>query len=246
MEYFHLLFLFLLQESIFPDMRSRYPGVDFGFQGRQAETQESMSSLKLYGFFSMLLIYVLLAIPFRSYSQPLLVMAVIPFGAAGALYGHLMMGYGLSVMSIMGIVALAGVVVNDSLILVDFANRQRREKKMSAHDAIISAGIRRFRPILLTTLTTFGGLAPMVFETSRQAQFIAPMAVSLGFGILFTTFVCLLVLPALYIMLSNVLDKLGFSDVEGNDSVGGDAVVSAAVGSNGGSAIDVQDATAKA
>ena len=147
-------------------------------------------------------------------------MAVIPFGAAGALYGHLMMGYGLSVMSIMGIVALAGVVVNDSLILVDFANRQRRDKKMSAHDAIISAGIRRFRPILLTTLTTFGGLAPMVFETSRQAQFIAPMAVSLGFGILFTTFVCLLVLPALYIMLSNVLDKLGLSDVVETDEAG--------------------------
>ncbi|TNC87598.1 MAG: multidrug transporter AcrB [Thalassolituus sp.] len=205
----------LLNESVFPDLRSRYPGIDFGFEGRQAETQESMSSLKLYGFFSMLLIYVLLAIPFRSYAQPLLVMAVIPFGAAGALYGHLLMGYGLSVMSIMGIVALAGVVVNDSLILVDFANRQRRDKGMSAHDAIISAGIRRFRPILLTTLTTFGGLAPMVFETSRQAQFIAPMAVSLGFGILFTTFVCLLVLPSLYIMLSNTLDALGLSDVEG-------------------------------
>ena len=205
----------LLNESVFPDLRSRYPGIDFGFEGRQAETQESMSSLKLYGFFSMLLIYVLLAIPFRSYAQPLLVMAVIPFGAAGALYGHLLMGYGLSVMSIMGIVALAGVVVNDSLILVDFANRQRRDKGMSAHDAIISAGIRRFRPILLTTLTTFGGLAPMVFETSRQAQFIAPMAVSLGFGILFTTFVCLLILPSLYIMLSNTLDALGLSDVEG-------------------------------
>ena len=207
----------LLNESVFPDLRSRYPGIDFGFEGRQAETQESMSSLKLYGFFSMLLIYVLLAIPFRSYAQPLLVMAVIPFGAAGALYGHLLMGYGLSVMSIMGIVALAGVVVNDSLILVDFANRQRRDKGMSAHDAIISAGIRRFRPILLTTLTTFGGLAPMVFETSRQAQFIAPMAVSLGFGILFTTFVCLLVLPSLYIMLSNTLDALGLSDVEGGN-----------------------------
>lgn len=203
----------LLRETIFPDLRSQYPSVDFGFEGRQARTQESMSSLKLYGFFSMLLIYVLLAIPFRSYAQPLLVMAVIPFGAAGALYGHLLMGYGLSVMSIMGIVALAGVVVNDSLILVDFANRQRRDKGMSAQDAIVSAGVRRFRPILLTTLTTFGGLAPMVFETSRQAQFIAPMAVSLGFGILFTTFVCLLVLPALYIMLSNTLDRWGLNDM---------------------------------
>lgn len=116
-----------------------------------------------------------------------------------------MLGYGLSIMSIMGVVALAGVVVNDSLILVDYANRLNRRDKLAPYEAIVRAGVRRFRPILLTTLTTFGGLAPMVFETSRQAQFITPMAVSLGFGILFTTFVCLLVLPALYLLLSNFL-----------------------------------------
>jgi multidrug efflux pump subunit AcrB len=132
-------------------------------------------------------------------------MMVIPFGAGGAFLGHMMLGYSLSLMSIMGIVALAGVVVNDSLILVDYANRQRKEQGLDAWQAVRDAGVRRFRPILLTTLTTFGGLAPMVFETSRQAQFITPMAVSLGFGILFTTFVCLLVLPALYVMLGNCL-----------------------------------------
>ena len=152
----------------------------------------------------MFLIYVLLAIPFRSYSQPLLIMMVIPFGAVGAMMGHLMLGYGLSMMSIMGIVALAGVVVNDSLILITYANQRRREFNRTAVEAAVDAGVRRFRPILLTTLTTFGGLSPMVFETSRQAQFITPMAVSLGFGILFTTFVCLLVLPALYVLLDRI------------------------------------------
>ena len=167
-----------------------------------------MDALKLYGGFSLLLIYALLAIPFKSYSQPLLVMAIIPFGSVGAILGHLLLGADLSIMSIMGIVALAGVVVNDSLILVDYAN-QRLATGLSVVDAIAEAGVRRFRPILLTTLTTFGGLAPMVFETSRQAQFITPMAVSLGFGILFTTFVCLLILPAFYVILMQFLQKRG-------------------------------------
>jgi multidrug efflux pump subunit AcrB len=177
-----------------------------GFRGRQADTKETMDSLKVYGAFSLLLIYSLLAIPFKSYSQPLLVMAIIPFGAVGAILGHLILGEDLSIMSIMGIVALAGVVVNDSLILVDYANKKVAEG-LSLIDSIVDAGVRRFRPILLTTLTTFGGLAPMVFETSRQAQFITPMAVSLGFGILFTTFVCLLILPAFYLILGEFLLK---------------------------------------
>ncbi|ASP40111.1 multidrug transporter AcrB [Bacterioplanes sanyensis] len=199
----------VLQQDVFVDLRSKYPRVDFGFRGRQADTEESKQSLIVYGLFSMLLIYVLLAIPFRSYSQPLLILMVIPFGAVGAMIGHLMLGYGLSIMSIMGIVALAGVVVNDSLILVTYANQRRREGGRSALEAAVDAGVRRFRPILLTTLTTFGGLSPMVFETSRQAQFITPMAVSLGFGILFTTFVCLLVLPSLYVLLDKIHAAMG-------------------------------------
>jgi len=196
----------VLREDIFPQMREAYPDIHIGFRGRQADTSETVDSLMVYGGFSLLLIYSLLAIPFKSYAQPMLVMAIIPFGAVGAVLGHLILGEDLSVMSIMGIVALAGVVVNDSLILVDFANKKVAEG-MTVVDAITEAGVRRFRPIILTTLTTFGGLAPMVFETSRQAQFITPMAVSLGFGILFTTFVCLLVLPSFYMLLGQFLQK---------------------------------------
>ena len=196
----------VLRDDIFPQFKQKYPNVDVGFRGRQADTSETITSLKIYGAFALLLIYSLLAIPFKSYSQPILIMAIIPFGAVGAVLGHMILGQDLSVMSIMGIVALAGVVVNDSLILVDYANKKVAEG-LSVADAIIEAAVRRFRPILLTTLTTFGGLAPMVFETSRQAQFITPMAVSLGFGILFTTFVCLLVLPAFYLILGNWLNR---------------------------------------
>lgn len=198
----------VLQQEAFADLRAKYPSLNIEFRGRQADTADSMSNLQLYGFFAMLLIYVLLAIPFRSYSQPLLIMAVIPFGAVGAVIGHMLLGFSMSVMSVMGIVALAGVVVNDSLILIDYANRRRLESDLTAREAISEAGIRRFRPILLTTLTTFGGLAPMVFETSRQAQMITPMAVSLGFGILFTTFICLLMLPATYLLLDRARDKV--------------------------------------
>lgn len=196
----------VLRNEIFPQLRERYPNIDIGFRGRQADTQEILTSLMLYGAFSLLLIYSLLAIPFKSYSQPMLVMAIIPFGAVGAILGHMLLGEDLSVMSIMGIVALSGVVVNDSLILVDYANKKVAEG-LTIKAAIADAGVRRFRPILLTTLTTFGGLAPMVFETSRQAQFITPMAVSLGFGILFTTFVCLLILPSFYLILGEFLQK---------------------------------------
>jgi multidrug efflux pump subunit AcrB len=151
---------------------------------------------------AMIAIYFLLAIPFRSYSQPLIVMLAIPFGVVGAVLGHLLMGYSLSLMSMMGIVALSGVVVNDSLVLIDYANRQRLEGA-SALTAICAAGTRRFRPIILTTLTTFGGLAPMIFETSRQARFLIPMALSLGFGILFATLITLLLVPSLYLLIED-------------------------------------------
>src|SRR5690606_28163429 len=198
----------VLQQEAFADLRAKYPSLNIEFRGRQADTADSMSNLQLYGFFAMLLIYVLLAIPFRSYSQPLLIMAVIPFGAVGAVIGHMLLGFSMSVMSVMGIVALAGVVVVASLILIDCANRRRLESDLTAREAILEARIRRFRPILLTTLTAFGGLAQMVFETSRQAQMITPMAVSLGFGILFTTFICLLMLPATYLLLDRARDKV--------------------------------------
>ncbi|MGJ8678902.1 efflux RND transporter permease subunit [Paraglaciecola sp.] len=190
-----------VQEQLVPELAARYPTLKLVFAGDQEKIAESVSSLELGTGFALTAIYILLAIAFRSYGQPLLVMAVIPFGAVGAILGHLLLGYSLSVVSLMGMLALAGIVVNDSLILVEYANQQR-EKGVAAFEAIMLACQRRFRPIILTTLTTFGGLAPMVFETSRQAQFVVPMAVSLGFGIIFTTFICLLMLPSLYMAFS--------------------------------------------
>ncbi len=142
--------------------------------------------------------FTLLAIPFRSYVQPLIVMSTIPFGFVGAVGGHLIMGYELSLISMFGIIALSGVVVNDSLVLIDSANRYRRSG-MGAEAAIVAASQRRFRPILLTSLTTFFGLMPMIFESSVQARFLVPMAISLGFGVLFATVVVLLVVPVLYL-----------------------------------------------
>ncbi len=197
-----------LNSTILPELAQVYPGLAYGYQGRQADMKESMQSL-VGGFaLAMLAIYFLLAIPFRSYSQPLIVMIAIPFGIVGAILGHLLMGYNLSLMSMMGIVALSGVVVNDSLVLIDFANRQQRDGASPA-EAIRIAGLRRFRPIVLTTLTTFGGLAPMIFETSRQARFMIPMALSLGFGILFATVITLILVPCLYLLTDDIHQWVG-------------------------------------
>jgi multidrug efflux pump subunit AcrB len=192
-----------LDETILPQLVRDYPGLTHGYEGRQADMKESMQSL--VGGFAMavLAIYFLLAIPFRSYTQPLIVMISIPFGIVGAVLGHLLMGYNLSVMSMMGVVALAGVVVNDSLVLIDYANR-RRQAGDRPREAVRTAGVRRFRPILLTTLTTFGGLSPMIFETSRQARFMIPMALSLGYGILFATVISLVLVPCLYVIVEDV------------------------------------------
>ncbi len=202
-----------LNSTILPDLARDYPGLSYGYQGRQADMKESMSSL-IGGFvLSMLSIYFLLAIPFRSYSQPLIVMIAIPFGIVGAVLGHLLMGYNLSLMSMMGIVALSGVVVNDSLVLIDYANRKRQEGSGPA-EAIRIAGLRRFRPIVLTTLTTFGGLAPMIFETSRQARFMIPMALSLGFGILFATVITLVLVPCLYLLIEDIRQWVGHGKLQ--------------------------------
>jgi multidrug efflux pump subunit AcrB len=157
---------------------------------------------------AIVVIYAMLAVPFNSFIQPMIIMMSIPFGIVGAVIGHLIMGYSLSVMSMFGVVALSGVVINDSLVLIDFANREHRSE-MNTHDAIYSAGIQRFRPILLTTLTTFGGLAPMIFETSRQARFLIPMAVSLGFGIVFATLITLMLVPCLYLIVDDLKHLFG-------------------------------------
>lgn len=191
-----------VKNYLVPELEGRYSGLKIVFGGNQEEIAESVSRLELGAGFALAGIYVLLAIAFRSYLQPLIIMAIIPFGAVGAVLGHMALGFGLSVVSLMGMLALAGVVVNDSLILVEYANK-KIEQGYSALEAAKEACRRRIRPILLTTITTFFGLAPMVFETSRQAQFVVPMAVSLGFGILFTTLICLLVLPSLYLVVND-------------------------------------------
>ncbi len=199
-----------LEQDILPQLTKDYPGLSFGWEGRQADFSEGMQNLMIGFVFALLAIYAMLAIPFKSYFQPVIVMVAIPFGIIGAVIGHMLMGYSLSMLSMMGIIALSGVVVNDSLILIDYANRTRKENNLSAFEAIHQAGVRRFRPIMLTTLTTFGGLSPMIFETSRQARFMIPMAISLGFGILFSTLVTLVIVPCLYMLLEDVVKKFMF------------------------------------
>jgi multidrug efflux pump subunit AcrB len=198
-----------LEATELKELVETFPGLTYSFEGAQADISESLGALKVMFPIALLAIYAMLAIPFRSYAQPLIVMVSIPFGIVGAFLGHLIMGYNLAIPSMFGIVALAGVVVNDSLVLVDFANRRRREDGMNYHDSVTAAGIQRFRPVVLTTLTTFGGLAPMIFETSRQARFLIPMALSLGFGILFATAITLILVPALYMSIEDITRKAG-------------------------------------
>jgi multidrug efflux pump subunit AcrB len=186
-----------------PVLLTKYPGLEAELVGEQRNQSESFASLGQNYIVALFVMYGLLAIPFRSYIQPIVIMSAIPFGFVGAVGGHLLMGYGLSIISMMGIVALSGVVVNDSLVLIDAANRARAAGD-SHWEAIIHAGSRRFRPIMLTSLTTFFGLMPMIFETSVQARFLIPMAISLGFGVLFATFIALLIVPALYLIVEDV------------------------------------------
>jgi multidrug efflux pump subunit AcrB len=192
-----------LRSEYLPGLQKKYPGLTFSFEGRQADQRESMQSLFRGLLMALIVIFAMLAIPLNSYIQPVIIMVAIPFGIVGAVIGHLIMGYSLSVLSMFGIVALSGVVVNGSLVLIDFANR-RRSAGMNALESIHASAIHRFRPILLTTLTTFGGLAPMIFETSRQARFLIPMALSLGFGIVFATLITLILVPAFYIILEDL------------------------------------------
>ena len=189
------------------ELLTKYPGVSYSLEGEQREQRESFGSLISGTVFTFFAIYSLLAIPFRSYVQPVLVLMVIPFSIVGALLGHMVMGMSLSVMSLMGMLALAGVVVNDSLVLVDWINRKRREG-MALDEAVRIAGGSRFRPILLTSLTTFAGLVPLLLEKSTQAQFLIPMAVSLGFGILYATFLSLLLIPIGYRILEDAKQGL--------------------------------------
>lgn len=191
-----------IKEEVLPQLRADYPGITWSFEGSQADMRESTASLWSGFSMAMLIIYALLAVAFGSYTQPLIVMTAIPFGIIGAVIGHILLGYDLSLVSLMGIIALSGVVVNDSLIMIDYANKKK--EKLSMYEAIHEAGLRRFRPIMLTTLTTFGGLTPIILETSSQAYYLIPMAISLGFGIIFATSIILVLVPCLYLILEDI------------------------------------------
>ncbi|WP_394131183.1 efflux RND transporter permease subunit [Shewanella maritima] len=196
-----------IQQEFLPELTQKYPQVSSALDGGSLDEQNALVGLIQGFFFAMFTIYALMAIPLKSYTQPLIIMSVIPFGMIGALVGHFLLGLSMSVLSLCGIVALAGVVVNDSLILVDFVNRARREGH-SLLNAAIDAGCYRFRAIILTSLTTFVGLAPIIMEKSLQAKIVIPMATSLAFGILFSTVVTLILVPVLYIILDDVKRNL--------------------------------------
>ena len=185
-----------LDSSILPELVARDPDLSYSFGGEQQEQVDSFGALGGGFALALLAIYALLAIPFASYTKPLIIMAAIPFGVIGAVLGHMLLGLQMSIMSMFGIIGLSGVVVNDSLVMIDFIN-ERMRRGMSGRQAIIDGAKARFRPIFLTSLTTFLGVAPLVFETSLQAQFLIPMAASLGFGIVFGTVVLMLIVPAL-------------------------------------------------
>ncbi|MDH3348998.1 MAG: efflux RND transporter permease subunit, partial [Desulfobulbaceae bacterium] len=184
------------------------PDLSYNLEGEEKEKRDSQMSMRRGFLIALLAIYSLLAIPLRSYSQPLLIMIAIPFGVVGAIFGHVIMGFHLSMLSIFGIVALSGVVVNDSLLLIDYINHSRR-KGATLHEAVNKAGLRRFRPILLTSLTTFFGLMPMMLEKSVQAKFLIPMAISLGFGIIFATMITLLLIPSIYMVAEDIRNLIG-------------------------------------
>jgi multidrug efflux pump subunit AcrB len=197
-----------LQKEVLDALPAKYPGLSWQMGGENREQAESFGALGTGAVLALLAIYALLAIPFRSYVQPLIMMSAIPFGLIGAIAGHVLLGFELSMMSMMGMVALSGVVVNDSLVLIDATNELRRARAISHFEAVVAAGVRRFRPILLTSVTTFFGLIPMILEPSVQARFLIPMAISLGFGVMGATVITLLLVPALYLVVEDMRQGL--------------------------------------
>ncbi len=197
-----------LMRDVLPRLKSRYPELKYSIAGEGREQMESMRDVVRGMGLAILLIYTLLAIPLRSFSQPLVIMAAIPFGVIGAIYGHLLMGMNLSIMSLFGVVGLSGVVVNDSLILFVAINRLRRQG-LDTLSAILKGTAERFRPVILTTLTTFAGLIPIITERSVQARFLIPMALSLAFGVLFATVITLILVPCGYQIMEDIRGILG-------------------------------------
>ncbi len=192
-----------LQKTFIPKLREEFPNVAVLWEGQQEQTTESVQSLIRGLLIAVLAMFVLLTLEFRSYVQPLIILAVIPFGIVGAIWGHGLMGMTITIFTLFGLVALTGVVVNDSIVLVDFINQ-----RIAAGDklgvAIKTAGRRRFRPVMLTSITTMAGLTPMMLETSFQAQFLIPLAVTLVYGIAVATVMVLILVPVFYVLYQRV------------------------------------------
>lgn len=186
-----------LRNHYLDELMMRFPGISYDLEGQAKRTEESIDSLKVGFGLAAMIMFLLLASQFRSYIQPVIIMTAIPFGLIGAIYGHYLMNLDITMISIFGIVALSGIVVNDSLILIDFINSKIRQGE-AVFDAIVEAGQNRFRPVLLTSVTTIAGLFPLLLETSFQAQFLIPMAVSISFGLIAATVLTLVFVPALY------------------------------------------------
>jgi multidrug efflux pump subunit AcrB len=191
-----------LSSNFFPQLKQRYPELNVALQGEQKKMRESFESLYVGYPLAILGIFIIIATMFRSYAQPFVIMFTVPFGIIGAVLGHLLLGYNLSIMSIFGMVALTGVVVNDAIVLIERVNENIAEG-MPFFDAILSGGARRFRAIFLTSLSTVGGLAPLIMETDLQAKFLIPMALSIAAGIAFATVLTLVLVPSLLTLLSD-------------------------------------------
>ena len=192
-----------IEKNDMPILLEKYKDVKYSLEGQQREQSENLDSLKNNYILALFVIFILLAIPFKSYAQPFIIMSAIPFGIVGAVFGHLILGMDFSILSMLGIAALSGIVVNDSLVMMDYINRINNDTN-DPIKAAMKAGPIRFRPILLTSLTTFIGVMPLIFEKSLQAKFLVPMAVSLGFGVLFATFVILILVPCSYMFVEKV------------------------------------------
>ena len=196
--------LFAELQQYLDELLVKYPGITYSFEGEQARQAETFGSLGIGIVVVLFVIYCMLALPLKSYTQPLIVMSVIPFGIIGAVIGHWLMGVTLTILSSLGLMALIGVVVNDSLVLVDFVNQRHRDRGQKLIEAVKSAGPVRFRPVMLTSLTTFFGLTPLLMDQSSSAQFLVPMAISLAFGILFATAITLILVPTNLVIADDV------------------------------------------
>ncbi|MCC2617556.1 efflux RND transporter permease subunit [Aestuariibacter halophilus] len=192
-----------IDENLLPQMKESFPSVKTELGGDIEEQQAQQNEQLMFFIAGMIMVYILLAVPLKSYGQPLIIMSVIPFSFTGAIWGHFFFGIDMSMMSLFGLIAAAGVVINDSLVMTDYVNRARKEG-FSIKDAVVEGGCARFRAITLTSITTFVGVLPIMFETSLQARFVIPMAVGLGFAVMYATLVTLILVPCLYLILEDL------------------------------------------